>query len=331
MTKRRLAVMLAAVMVAAAARAADTTGNMVPNSGFEEGVGAPAGWERPDNIAMFWDNSGNPGKCLVFDTRISAEAREKKAEAEKKSHTELGVLPPPSTERDSQNNSRTNYRTNSRTTTVQEKQRPKLQGVGAWGSPVPVEPGNWYVLDADVWAPADSKPSICLRGYRRCGMAESSVVGKDWYFQVSGRGPWFEDATYGTKERAAEAMDYLLTFRYNVVLEVPKDGGKQWQHFRHALLIPARPKAEKSSSAGSSKKNESFESVKVDFSKNAVEEKSSPKTDPHPEYRTEYVLLHPYANQPAGLYRFDNVTLRRVSAEEAARILRDLNQDPVTW
>jgi hypothetical protein len=306
-----------AMLAAAAAWAASVAGNLVPNPGLEEGTaGGPAGWERPDNIALFWDSSGNPGKCLVFDTRISADTREKKAEAEKKSHTELGVLPPP---------------TRDPRTAVQEKPRPKLQGVGAWGSPIPVEPGNWYVLDADVWGPAASKPSICIRGYRRCTMLEANGAAKSWYFQISGRGAWFEDATYGTKERVPVAMDYLLTLRYNIVLEIPSDGGRQWQHFRHAFLIPAKPKTNKAAASGS-KHADSFESAgKVDFGKNAIEDAGTHKDDPHPEYRTEFVLLHPYALQPAGLYRFDNITLRRVSAEEAAQVLRDLNQEAVKW
>ena len=32
--------------------------NLVPNSGFEDGRGAPEHWQKPDNYTFFWQKSG---------------------------------------------------------------------------------------------------------------------------------------------------------------------------------------------------------------------------------------------------------------------------------
>ncbi len=321
--------------------------NLVQNSGFEEGSSYPMGWEKPDDIACFWDASGLSGRCLVFNTHVTVAQRQKAAEEKNKG--KLGALPKAThtttTDYTDYSNSYNNNYNNSynRTRAARElqKQREKEQalaahptpkGVGAWGSLIPVKTGQWYILEADVYGPQNSKPSLCIRGYRRMGLSEAGAGAdaKSWFFQINGFGPWFEDASYGTEQRGPIGLDYLQTFRYNVVCQIPAAGGKTWQHFQHPFMIPAKPKDDAAQSGAKTvtKLGERTKTTGLDMS---VDTKKAKLEQEHPEYRTESILLHPYAETPAGIYRFDNISVRPVTAETAENLVRDLDQEPVKW
>ena len=299
--------------------------NLAPSPGFETGSFGPTGWERPDKIAYFWEDSGNPGKCIVFDTSVSWETR----------HPEIAK---PAQHHTSTNN---NYSTNnysSRTTGDEYRReqqavltRLKAKGVGAWASPIPVKPGNWYLLDADYYGPAGAKASLCVRGYRRFGLTEVNLNAKEsWFFQINDTGAWFEDAAYGTSRRAPQPLDYVRTFRTNFFCEIPKDAGKTWQHLQRVIQIPEKPKEKKNPDSGAMKNETSFQLGKR--SKLGLDLPSEKKVKPeeaHPEYHTEFIVLRAYAEKtPAGIYRFDNIAVHQLTSEEAQKLLRDLDQAP---
>ena len=200
---------LAVLSGAVPAAALTFPANLLPNPGFETGSFGPVGWEKPDKLAYFWEDSGNPGKCLVFDTRVTWEQR----------HPEAVTVVPrrPVTTR---NSGYSNSNSDRRSTAEEEHQREKLdvqtrmktKGVGAWGSPLRVKPGDWYLLDADYYGPGGAKPSLCVRGYRRFALSEENpTTKKSWFFQVNDTGAGFEDAAYGTSFRTPLALDYVQT------------------------------------------------------------------------------------------------------------------------
>jgi len=304
--------------------------NLVPSPGFETGSLGPAGWERPDKIAYFWEDSGNPGKCVVFDTRVTWEQRYPELAKTAQQHA---------TTNRNNNHSTNNYNNySSRTTGDAYRQeqlevltRLKAKGVGAWASPIPVKPGNWYLLDADYYGPAGAKASLCVRGYRRFGLSEVDVKAKEsWFFQINGMGAWFEDAAYGTSRRAPQPLDYVRTFRTNFFCEIPQNAGKTWQHLRRVIQIPEKPKEKKGADAGAMKGETASKLGKTSkLGLDLPSEKKARQEEAHPEYRSEFIVLRAYADKtPAGIYRFDNIAVYQLTPEEAQKLLRALDQAP---
>ncbi len=197
--------------VFAAAVAGEPSANLIVNPGFEEGDKAPLGWTAPDRLTVFWEQSGgNPGKYIRFDTDVYlSEAKKHQSEPDKDVQKTQPVG-----ER---------YDTVGGTT-----------GVNCWSLPVAVEPGGWYLMEADVKGPGGS-PFVYLKGFRELDEKDASGHGTLRFFCRVPGGPAYSELIGGDEQRQARAGDMLQTFRARLVCRVPGDG--KWHRFQRTVQI----------------------------------------------------------------------------------------------
>ncbi len=127
--------------------------NLIENGDFERGGRrGPAGWQLPDGLTSFWVNApGRKGKCIKINTDVLVSqfrAREDEMEAAEKA----GRKPPPPPRR-------------------LPTRPPKydtvagLDGVHFGCHPISIQPGKYFLLEADVRVEGTASPKIWVKGY----------------------------------------------------------------------------------------------------------------------------------------------------------------------
>ena len=134
--------------------------NLIVNGDLEDGGGkSPKGWSAVDGMMSSWGNEGNPGRCLVFDTSVLQVDKKKYLEAEE----------------EFKGRGNTSKKNQYETVGAHE-------GVWAFSAPIDLKPDDQYfVLSADVWAPAKSSelfaPMIFIRGFTSVKADEAGQAG----------------------------------------------------------------------------------------------------------------------------------------------------------
>ena len=153
-----------------------------------------------------------------------------------------------------------------------------------YGPPLfPVEPGQWYLIEADVKAGSAQTssifgpPMVCLRGFRPATEKELANSGSLNFFHPMPGTAAFSDEIFGTEKRPPAAGDQLQVFRANLFCKVTDDQTGKWTHFGRPVHIP---------------------------------------TD---RFRCDTALIHLAAFWPPSQYAFDNVSVRKITPEEAER------------
>ena len=263
-----LSVLLLNTMLAGLALAAGKTENLMPNAGYEKGKNnAPEDWSPPDGLTLFWENGGVKGKCIRMNTDV---LRSEWSENLKKpgSITEKTKKIPQGEKYDSVGG------------TV---------GIHCWSGPVPVEMGQWYLIEADIKGVGSSMPQLFLRGYNKVKAGTEGEYGIVHFMKglIPGGGA-FSDPALGDDKRNPKAGDYIQTLRATMFCRMPADSDKQWYHFVRPIHIPTKA----------------------------------------PGW-AEVILLCPYAYWPCGDYFFDNVTFRKITEEEAKKFKKEQAGVPV--
>ncbi len=233
-------------------------GNLVLNGDFSEGEGgAPLGWQKPDNLTVYWEDGGVSGKCLRLDTDVYRSEWE-----EHRKHPDRPFKKTPTTG--------TRYNTVGGTA-----------GVAVYSRPIPVERDAWYLIGYDVKAAA-GEPFLYIKGYWRSVAEELKDQGSKIFFEPFPDGPSFSLTQMGTSggvRRPPVPGDYIQCYRRRIVARFPPDGKNTWRHFASPVYFDG-------------------------------------------QRNIQVVLLEIYAFWPPGDYRFDNVSMKRIS-EEQAKALQD--------
>ena len=176
--------------------------NLVPNSGFEEGAGAPTRWTRPDKLTVFWENGGVDGKCLRLDTDVYRREWEE--------HKQNPEVPRPKTA-----TSGTKYDTVAGTV-----------GVAVYSHGIPVKEDAWYMVEYDMKGPSGEQ-FIFLKGYWECEPEDVGRAGEKWFFKPDPDGASYSlmvKGGVGEEKRLPRAGDYIQSFRRRFVAKMPKGG-----------------------------------------------------------------------------------------------------------
>ena len=198
----------------------DKEGNIVRNSGFEEGEdGAPMGWTKPDNLTVFWDNRGVSGKCIRMDTDVYRSEWE-----EHRKHPEIPMV--------KTKTSGTRYNTVGGTA-----------GVAAYSRPIPVEPDAYYEVQFDVRGKGE--PFVFIKGFWKCGPQDLHAMGKKMFFKPFKPGPSFSLMAMGTsgeEKRDAHPGDYIQNYRRRLVARI--EDPNEWRRFRTVIHLEAERRIE---------------------------------------------------------------------------------------
>lgn len=152
-------------------------------------------------------------------------------------------------------------------------------GIHCWSGPVAVEGGQWYLMEADIKGVGGSMPHVFMRGYQKVKPGTESEYGIKNFMNGIPGGETFSDPALGGDDK-----------RY------PK-AGDNIQCFRATMFCRLPGDADK----------QWYHFVR-------------PVQIPTREsIRADAILLCPYAYWPCGDYFFDNVTLRKITAEEAKK------------
>lgn len=253
------AVLALAAAVAAAAGSAAGNG-LVANGGFEKGSGAPDGWEKPDGLTVKWLAGGvRGGKAVLLDTTVLKsefeQNRDNPGSVQKKS-----AFKGPGYDTVGGHN-----------------------GAGLWSAPFTVEPGQWYLIEADVKAGSAQTssvlgpPMVCLRGFRKATEKDVAETATLKFFHPVPDAPAFSDDIFGKDLRAPAVGDFLQVFRANMFCKVTPEQTGKWTHFVRPVRIQARTE----------------------------------------RFWCDTALVHITAFWPPSQYGFDNVSLRKITAAEA--------------
>ena len=152
-------------------------------------------------------------------------------------------------------------------------------GIHCWSGPVAVESGQWYLMEADIKGVGGSTPQIFLRGY--------------------------QEVKKGTEDKYG-----IIHFMTG---DIPSDA---------AFSDPALGNDKRNVKAGDfiqTLRATMFCRLPADADKQWYHFVRPIQNPTKESYRAEVVLLCPYAYWPCGDYFFDNVTLRKITAEEAKK------------
>ncbi|HQL08731.1 MAG TPA: hypothetical protein PLE35_03955 [Lentisphaeria bacterium] len=236
--------------------------NLIVNGDLEDGGGkSPKGWSAVDGMMSSWGNEGNPGRCLVFDTSVLQVDKKKYLTAEE----------------EFKGRGNTSKKNQYETVGAHE-------GVWAFSAPIEIKPDDQYfVLSADVWAPAKSTelfaPMIFIRGFTSVKADEAGQASS--YFHVPHEGGPAYGEMFGPDKnhRPSREGDYLMVYRHTLTCRVVKPN--TWRHFELGFKLPSMAR-----------------------------------------FRPERIWIKPYAFWPLGVYKFDNLSLRRSTKAEVDEVNR---------
>jgi len=187
--------------------------NLVPNGDWEDGKkGQPAHWTPADNLIIYWDSKGgvDNSACLHFDTDVyRSEAAKHKANPDE--HME-------------------------KTTTSGNKYNTVagVEGVKVWSEPIDVEPGEWYLMQADCRGPGGG-PFVYLKGFRKLDEKDLAQHGTLRWMYRHPNGPGYSLMVEGDEQRPPREGDYLQTFRARLVCHLT--GDNKWRRFRRVVKL----------------------------------------------------------------------------------------------
>lgn len=239
-----------------------TAKNLIVNGDLEDGSGkSPKGWSAVDGMMSSWGNEGNPGRCLVFDTSVLQVDKKKYLEAEE----------------DFKGRGNTSKKNQYETVGAHE-------GVWAFSTPIDLKPDDeYFVLGADVWAPAKSTeifaPMVFIRGFQRVKAEDAGQASS--YFHVPHEGGPAYGEMFGPDKnfRASREGDYLMVYRHTLTCRSVKPNS--WRRYELGFKLPSMAR-----------------------------------------FRPERIWIKPYAFWPLGVYKFDNITLRRSTKAEVDEVNR---------
>ncbi|MGI5922724.1 MAG: hypothetical protein ACOX9E_02155 [Lentisphaeria bacterium] len=239
-----------------------TAKNLIVNGDLEDGSGkSPKGWSAVDGMMSSWGNDGNPGRCLVFDTSVLQVDKKKYLEAEE----------------EFKGRGATSKKNQYETVGAHE-------GVWAFSTPIDLKPDDeYFVLGADVWAPAKSTeifaPMVFIRGFQRVKAEDAGQASS--YFHVPHEGGPAYGEMFGPDKnfRASREGDYLMVYRHTLTCRSVKPNS--WRRYELGFKLPSMAR-----------------------------------------FRPERIWIKPYAFWPLGVYKFDNITLRRSTKAEVDEVNR---------
>ncbi len=194
-----------------------TTGNLVPNGGFEQGKdGRPLHWTAPDHLTIFWENVGAKGKGLRLDTDVY-----------RKEWEEHMKNPVPGKKKTITSGAK--YNTVGGTV-----------GVAVYSYGIPVEEDAWYRIEYDLKCNS-GEPFIFLKGYWRCDAEDSPMFGKDIiFFKPDPQGPRFsltEWGGVGQERHQPRDGDYMMSFKRRFVAKLPPNAKGKWHRYRGVVHL----------------------------------------------------------------------------------------------
>jgi len=183
--------------------------NLVKNGGFEQGKnGRPVAWSKIDDLTIFWEHHGRPGRCIHMDTDVYRSEWQKN-----KDH-------PGSVRK--------------KTPTTGNKYNTIGGSVGAalYSAPIPVESDAWYLVEFDVKGPG-GEPFLYIKGYRVCTKEDAEREGTLIFFKPFADGPSFSLISMGgvgQEKRRPHPGDYLQVYRARVITKFTPHAKGQWHH-----------------------------------------------------------------------------------------------------
>jgi len=192
---------------------------LVPNGGFEKGKdGAPLYWTPPDNLTIFWERGGRPGRCIHCDTDVY------RSEWEKNKANPGSV----------------------KTKTITSGRKYNTVGgsvgVAVYSWPIPVESAAWYLVRYDVKGPG-GEPFLYMKGYVKVDEAEARRHGSVLYFHPKPGGPAFTlvaKGGVGEGRRPLRPGDYLQVFRRRFVTRFDPKAKNKWHRVAGVVHLKKR-------------------------------------------------------------------------------------------
>ncbi len=158
---------------------------------------------------------------------------------------------------------------------------------GAWvySEPIDVTPEDrYFIIEADVMAPAKSSslcaPMVFIRGFVPAS-AEMIAKGESSYYHIYHKGGPAYSETFGADELHRPCKEGDYVMVYKHTLTCRLSKPNTWEHFAMGFKLPEKQMK---------------------------------------RFRPTRLLIKPYAYWPAGIYKFDNITLRRATPEEATMV-----------
>jgi len=158
---------------------------------------------------------------------------------------------------------------------------------GAWvySEPIDVTPEDrYFIIEADVMAPAKSgqlfAPMVFIRGFVLVTAEKAANGDSAWYHTYHKGGPAYSE-TFGPQELYRPCKEGDYLMVYKHTLTCRVSAPNTWEHFAMGFKLPEKQMQ---------------------------------------RFRPTRLLIKPYAFWPAGIYKFDNIVLRRATQEEVAKV-----------
>ncbi len=158
---------------------------------------------------------------------------------------------------------------------------------GAWvySEPIDVTPEDrFFILEADVMAPTKSTtlmaPMIFIRGFVLVTAEKAAKGDSAWYHTYHKGGPAYSEM-FGPQELYRPCKEGDYLMVYKHTLTCRLSTPNKWEHFAMGFKLPEKDMK---------------------------------------RFRPTRLLIKPYAFWPAGIYKFDNIVLRRATQEEATKV-----------
>ncbi len=158
---------------------------------------------------------------------------------------------------------------------------------GAWvySEPIDVTPEDrYFIIEADVMAPAKSStlfaPMVFIRGFVPVTAEMAAKGDSAWYHTYHKGGPAYSEM-FGPQELYRPCKEGDYLMLYKHTLTCRVSKPNTWEHFAMGFKLPEKDMK---------------------------------------RFRPTRLLIKPYAFWPAGIYRFDNIVLRRATPQEATQI-----------
>lgn len=159
------------------------------------------------------------------------------------------------------------------------------EGVWAYSEPIDVTPEDrYFILEADVMAPAKSDPlcapMVFIRGFVRVTAEMAEKGDSAWFHTYHKGGPAYSEM-FGPDKLYRKCREGDYLMLYKHTLTCRISKPGTWEHFAMGFKLPEKDMK---------------------------------------RFRPTRLLIKPYAFWPAGIYRFDNITLRRATEQEARQV-----------
>ncbi len=195
-----------------ACAAAAEPGNLLRNSGFEQGTNdRPADWSGVDGLTVTWGHDGNPGRCVVFDTSVQqkdkkayqANPQEYAGPSEKRLYASVGAH----------------------------------EGVWIFSQPLDLrDDDEYFIISAEAKASVAGEPFVLIRGFQL--VTEKDAGQNSSFFQIPHPGGPAYSEQFGpeSQRRESRAGDYLQVWRHTLVCRLETVG--RWERFEMGFKLP---------------------------------------------------------------------------------------------